>query len=233
VTSIGLGPDGPAAPADPAGESRPSAARRWARRGYRAAACLVVLGVLALGISAGRVWHVARHDARPASDAIVVLGASQFDGRPSPVFAARLAHAAALYGAGVAPVVVTVGGSRPGDRDTEGAAGKRWLVGRGLPAPATVAVGTGTDTLSSMRAVAEVAGEQGWRSVVIVTDPWHSLRARTMARDLGLTAQTSPTRQGPTVRTREAQARYIVREAAGYLYYKLFGSSPQRGPDAF
>ena len=108
--------------------------------------------------SAGRIWWVARHDDRPTSDAIVVLGASQFNGRPSPVLEARLDHALDLYNGDVAPVVVTVGGSRPGDRYTEGNAGRRWLVDHGVCAADAVAVEKGADTLDSLRAVADARG---------------------------------------------------------------------------
>jgi len=104
---------------------------RWAVR------LVVAVLLLAVGVFAGTatlVWWVARHDSRPQSDAIVVLGASQFDGRPSSVFTARLDHAVALYDARVAPYVVTVGGSQPGDRFTEAAAGKAWLAEHGVPA---------------------------------------------------------------------------------------------------
>jgi uncharacterized SAM-binding protein YcdF (DUF218 family) len=198
---------------------------------FRRLVALVLLAVLAvLGGTAARVWWVARQDARPVSDAIVVLGASQFDGRPSAVFRARLDHAADLYDAGVAPVVVTVGGGQPGDRTTEGAAGAAYLSGKGVKA---LAVGEGSDTLQSLRALDRVYAERGWRTAVLVTDPWHSLRARRMATDLGLDAVTSPTRSGPAVQTRSTELRYIARETAAYLYYRAFHRSSDAGPDAF
>ena len=179
----------------------------------------IVLGcLLVVGGTATTIWWVARQDDRPVSDAIVVLGASQFDGRPSSVFEARLEHAKSLFEQGVAPRVVTVGGGAPGDRTTEGESGARYLEQRGVEA---VAVAEGRDTLESLEAVEELLAEQGWESVVLVTDPWHALRSRTMARGLGLTAESSPTRAGPSVRTRGTQFRYIMRETAAYLYYEL------------
>ena len=202
---------------------------RWAARTL---AALVVLVLLVLLVTAGRIWWVARHDDRRTSDVIVVLGAAQFDGRPSSIFTARLDHAADLYADKVARRVITVGGNRAGDRFTEAAAGKAWLADHGVPADRTVAVETGSDTLSSMRAVAEKMRTEGWKTAVIVTDPWHSLRTRSMARSEGIDAVTSPTRHGPAVRTRGTELRYIARETLGYLYFLVLRRSSDSGPNA-
>jgi uncharacterized SAM-binding protein YcdF (DUF218 family) len=175
------------------------------------------------------VWWTARQDDRTRSDVIVVLGAAQFDGRPSSVFKARLQHARALYEDGVAPRVVTVGGGAPGDRTTEAEAGAAFLRARDVEA---VAVPEGRNTLQSMQAVEELMVEKDWQTAILVTDPWHALRTRTMARDSGIDAQTSPTRAGPSVRTRGTQVRYIARETLAYLYYKALGRSGESGPSA-
>lgn len=206
--------------------------RRLLRRLLLGTAALVVLVLLVTGFVAVRVWQVARLDSRAEVDAIVVLGASQFDGRPSEIFQARLDHAAALYDAGVAPVVVTVGGNRQGDRFTEAAAGGHYLRDRGVPGDAVVEVGEGSDTLGSLRAVADVAGRRSWERVVLVTDPWHSYRARSMAGSVGLSARTSPARTGPVVRSRAVELRYILRETAAYLYWRLGLPSGRRAPNA-
>jgi uncharacterized SAM-binding protein YcdF (DUF218 family) len=181
----------------------------------------VLVVAFLVGGTALRVWYVARADDRRPVDAVVVLGAAQYDGEPSSVFAARLRHAEVLYDDGLAPRIVTTGGSRAGDAYTEAEAGRRYLIGRGVPPAAVVAVGEGTDTLGSLRAADARARHDGWNTALVVSDPWHSLRARTMARDSGLAAWTSPTRTGPVVRTRETQARYIVRETAAMLYYTI------------
>lgn len=199
---------------------------RWARR-LVTALVLAVLGVLLW--TAGSIWWTARQDDRPTSDAIVVLGASQFDGRPSSVFKARLQHARSLYEADVAPRVITVGGGAPGDRTTEAQAGAAFLRERGVE---VVAVPEGRNTLQSVQAVEELMAENGWETAVLVTDPWHSLRARAMARDAGIDAETSPTRAGPSVRTRGTQVRYIARETLAYLYYRVLGRSGESGPNA-
>lgn len=184
---------------------------------------VVALGLLAVVLlvagTAARVWAVARGDDRRASDVIVVLGASQYDGRPSSVLEARLEHARELFEEGVAPRVITVGGNREGDRFTEASAGKTYLNARGVPS--VIAVGEGGNTLESIEALEEVMDRNGWTTAVLVTDPWHSLRSRRMATDHGIDAVTSPTRSGPSVRTRGTQVRYVARETAGYLYYRL------------
>jgi uncharacterized SAM-binding protein YcdF (DUF218 family) len=164
-----------------------------------------------------RVWWTARQDQRPHSDVLIVLGASQYNGTPSPVLKARLAHALVLYRAGVAPRIVTVGGKRPGDRFTEAASGKDWLRARGVPTSAVVAVESGTDTWNSLQAVDAEMDRRGWDTAVIVTDPWHSFRSREMARHLEIKAATSPTRSGPVVQQRYTEERYVVRESVAYL----------------
>ncbi|MGF7237538.1 MAG: YdcF family protein [Frankia sp.] len=207
---------------------------RWWRWALRFVAAAVIFVVLVLGATAFQVWHVGREDSRPKSDTLVVLGASQYNGRPSEVFQARLAHARDLYQAGVAPRIITVGGSQRGDAYTEAQAGADWLAEHGVPRSALVAVGQGADTLVSLRAVAVTMNQHRWRTAVIVTDPWHSLRSRQMARDLHIKAVTSPVHTGPAVRGRGTEARYIGRETMGYLFYRLFhrASPPGAAPAA-
>ncbi|MFW5419553.1 YdcF family protein [Nocardiopsis sp. CNT-189] len=223
----GGGPDG-----DPFDEPEP-APRRGGRRSRprprirlgRIIAVVLLIAVALPPATWGWVWWTARQDERPASDAIVVLGASQYNGTPSPIFQARLQHAADLYRSGVAPMVVTVGGNQPGDNYTEGGSGRDWLVEQGIPADAVVAVETGSNTLRSLEAVSGVFDDQGWDSTVIVTDPWHSLRSRIMAEDQGMEAGTSPVRSGPAVLERKTQLWYITRETGSLWYYWLFGDS--------
>jgi uncharacterized SAM-binding protein YcdF (DUF218 family) len=210
---------------------RPGRFRRHRRKIRRVLSALLVLCLAALAVfvwTAFRVWKVAREDHRGTVDAIVVLGASQFDGRPSPIFAARLSHAKELYDDGVAPRIMTLGGGAPGDRFTEGGSGARWLRDHGVPATAVTAVEEGRNTIDSLEAATPKLISQGVRSIVVVSDPWHSLRSRTIARDLGFTASTSPTRSGPAVRTRATQFRYILRETGAYLLYRTLGDVPHR-----
>ncbi|OLF08325.1 hypothetical protein BLA60_23090 [Actinophytocola xinjiangensis] len=198
-------------------DPRPRPAFRFVRR---LLVGIVLIGALVVGGTSFRVWQVARVDDQTSADVVIVLGAAQYDGRPSKVLEARLRKARNLYEQGVAKHIVTTGGRQPGDEYTEAEAGVIWLTGQGVPEDAVIGVGTGRDTLGSMRAAAEEAADQGWRTAVIVSDPWHSLRARTMADDLGLEARTSPTHSGPIVQTRATQIRYILRETAALLYYR-------------
>jgi uncharacterized SAM-binding protein YcdF (DUF218 family) len=201
---------GPVTPEEP----RP--VRRFLRR--------LVLGVLLIGIlvvggTSFRVWQVARGDDRATADVVLVLGAAQYAGTPSKVLEARLRHAKTLYDEGVAPYIVTTGGNQPGDTYTEASAGVRWLTEQGVPENRIIAIGEGNDTLGSLKAAARSIHDRGWQTAVIVSDPWHSLRARTMASDVGLDAWTSPTHSGPIVQTRQTQVRYIFYETAALLYY--------------
>jgi uncharacterized SAM-binding protein YcdF (DUF218 family) len=203
----------------------------WAGRlvvrvlGAALAAVLLLIGSTALAI-----WWTARQDARPGSDAIVVLGSAQYNGVPSSIFEARLEHALDLYEEGVAPVIVTVGGKAAGDEFTEAEAGREYLAEAGVPDDALLAVQEGVDTLESMRAVATEFDGRGWSTALLVTDPWHAMRAERMAEDAGLETGSSPTRQGPAVQTRTTQFKYILRETAAYLLYRVTGESVAGAP---
>ena len=196
----------------------------------RVVGALVLAVVLLVVSTATAIWWTARQDAQPASDAIVVLGSAQYNGVPSSIFEARLEHALALWEDGVAPVVVTVGGKAAGDQFTEAEAGRAYLIDAGVPEESLLAVPEGVDTLESMRAVGAAYRERGWSSAVLVTDPWHAMRAERMAEDAGVSAESSPTRQGPAVQTRATQFRYILRETAAYLFYRVTGESVAGAP---
>ena len=196
----------------------------------RVVGAAVLAFLLLITSTALAIWWNARQDSRPSSDAIVVLGSAQYNGVPSSIFAARLEHALDLYRQGVAPTIVTVGGKAAGDEFTEAEAGRDYLAQAGVPDDALLAVQEGVDTLESMRAVSAAFDERGWHSAVLVTDPWHAMRAQRMAQDSGIEAVSSPTRQGPAVQTRATQFRYILRETAAYLLYRATGHSVAGAP---
>ena len=197
----------------------PTRRRSRVRTGVGAVLALLALLALVLpALAAAQVVLASRQDDRTPTDAIVVLGAAQFNGRPSPVLEARLAHAAELHAEDVAPEVVTVGGNQPGDRTTEAEVGADWLTGEGVPRGDVTAVPVGHDTLSSLTAVAEVMARRGWTSATIVTDPAHEARSLAMARALGIDAHGSPTTSGSGS---SLTLDYVVRETSGLLYFWL------------
>ena len=163
---------------------------RLVRVAVRLGLVLAAAATLYLGATAWQVWRAARQDQAAPADAIVVLGAAQYDGRPSPVYRARLDHAAELFEQDVAPVVVLTGGKQPGDRFTEAAAGAGYLAAHGVPEEALVLESGGSDSWTSLQAAARVLGDR--RRVVLVTSPYHALRTRHIAAEVGLEGRSSP-----------------------------------------
>ena len=195
----------------------------------RVVGLLVAISLMYGCISVAQVWWVGRSDQARSVDAIVVLGVAQYDGRPSPQLQARLDHALALWQEGLAPLVITTGGNQPGDRFTEAETSANYLI-EGLPdSSADVAVpaesivqeNSGSTTRESLIAVHNIMQDRGLHSVLIVTDPYHSLRSRLIAQDLGLVAYISPTRTSP-LRGASAVSRH-VREALGVAVAHLIG----------
>ena len=181
-------------------------------------AVLVTAVVVLPLVAVTRVVSAARQDDRSPSDVVIVLGAAQFNGRPSPVLEARLDHAKTLYREGVAKNVLTVGANQPGDRTTEAAVGADWLMSAGVPRADVTAVPLGHDTLSSLTAVAHLMADRGWTSATLVTDPAHEARSLAMARALGIAAHGSPTQTGSGS---SLTLEYVVRETEGLLYFWL------------
>ncbi len=195
--------------------------RRWPRRVLLGVVLVVVLALGYYLISLYQVWDTGRSDQARPVDAIVVLGAAQYDGRPSPQLGARLDHVIELWPQGLAPLVVGTGGSRPGDRFTEAEASAQYLVERGIPESAIVLANEGSDTFSSLEATATVLRERGLGTVLLVTDPYHSLRSRLIAEEVGLRSYVSPT---PTsVVTGQASLRRHLQEAGGVALGRIVG----------
>lgn len=191
-----------------------------------------LLGLLALGLLGGlvvvgyaafRVWQQGEVDDRRPVDAIVVLGAAQFDGRPSAVFTARLDHAVSLYRAGFAPYLVVTGGRAPGDRVSEAAAARAYAERHGVPGEAILAEDRGRDTLSSMRGVGRVLRDHELRSALFVSDRMHMLRVLRMAGDEGIEAHGSPTTTSPADATTRERLRALGHELGGLASYLFIG----------
>ena len=197
--------------------------RGWTWKKWLLVGCLAVVGICLLyyAVTLIQVVRAGRQTDPDPAEAIVVLGAAQYDGRPSPQLAARLDHALELYEEGVAPVVMVTGGNQPGDRFTEAEASANYLVDRGVPESAIMREDAGRTTYESLSAAADQLLAAGRDEVVIVTDPYHSLRSRLIAEEVGLDASLSPT---PTsVVTGWSSFRRELEEAAGVALGRIIG----------
>lgn len=183
---------------------------------------LVAAVVVYLAVTFVQVWTSShRDDPRPA-DAIVVLGAAQYNGRPSPVLQARLDHAISLYRDGVAPLVVVTGGRQSGDRVTEAKASADYLIARGVPDTAIRREVQGGDTWESLAAAARFLGRDGAENVVLVSDPYHNHRVAAIASEAGLSpVGVSP--QTQVVPEGSAGAAALARETLGVAVGRLIG----------
>lgn len=172
----------------------------------------VLAAVIVYTISLVMVLVVSQQDERRPVDAIVVLGAAQYNGRPSPVLRARLNHALSLYREQLAPLVVVTGGIGRGDTTSEAVVGQRYLVSHGIPQGAVVAQGEGRTTKASMSAVTTWLHGRGLRRVLLVSDPFHMFRLRLEAHRTGLEAFTSPTGSSPISDNPVLELRYLFAE---------------------
>lgn len=171
---------------------------------------------------ASQIWWTAHHPSIKQSDAIVVLGAAQDNGVPTPILAERITQARLAYESGLAPLIITVGGGQKGDRYTEAAASRKSLLSQHLPAAHLVAIPIGKDTLTSTVAYVSYMKLKGLKSVIISTDPYHCYRAMAEARDLGISATCAEAQSGPGS-LKATGLRYIIRETGAYLAYETVG----------
>lgn len=171
------------------------------------AALLVYLGAFVAVVVASR------QDQRRPADAIVVLGAAQYNGKPSPVLKARLDHGVELYRAGLAPVVVVTGGIGDGDRESEATVSRRYLVSNGVPLEAVVVRPEGRSTEASMMSVAAWLKDHDHRRVLLVSDPFHMCRLRLEARRMGIEPYSSPTATSPISANLRLELPYLASEA--------------------
>ena len=186
---------------------------------------VALVAVVLVGGSAVTVWRAAHHDGAAdtdRADAIVVLGAAQYNGVPSPVFQGRLDHAVLLWNQGRADLVITVGSKQPGDSHTEAESGAAYLEQHGVPADKIVALPIGHTTYQSLQAATHEMTRRDLTSAFLVSDPWHNARLDAMGSDLGIEAYPSATwtSADTSVITR---GKEYARETFAYLYYRLFG----------
>lgn len=186
---------------------RSSGSIGW-RLTYTAIAVVAAMWIVSLAFVI--VWE--QLDTRRAAHAIVVLGAAQYDGRPSPVLRARIDHAVTLWRRGLAPTLVVTGGRGPGDTTTEAAVARRYAMAHGVPASAIVVEGKSRSTSESLRIVSLMMGKER-RDVILVSDPFHMLRLAILARRFGLNPRTSPTRTSPITANHSEYWRYTMQES--------------------
>ena len=172
---------------------------------------VVVVALWLLALGAVIAWG--SRDRAKASDAIVVLGAAQYWGKPSPVLKARLDHAVGLWRRGLAPRVVLTGGVGVGDTTSEAAVSRKYVLGEGIPDSAILLETTGRTTRESLKSVATLLRSGGRRSVILVSDPFHMLRLDILARRFGLVPYTSPTRTSPISANTGETWRYYINES--------------------
>jgi uncharacterized SAM-binding protein YcdF (DUF218 family) len=189
-------------------------------RGFFRGLLLSAISVAALaGLVCGLIVIQGRRDEARQSGAVVVLGTAQWNGGPSPMLRARLDHALDLYRRGIIGKIILTGGAAAGATLSEAAAGKRYLLERRLPPEALLLDERSTTTWENLQNAATLARANGISSVLLVSDPFHMLRALKMARDLGLVAYASPTHTSPISGNGAEEAYTMVREAWAYLVY--------------
>ncbi len=190
------------------------------------------VGALAIVLAAGaattfRIWQQGEQDEQRPADAIVVLGAAQYDGRPSPVLAARLAHAVELWHAGLASTFVVTGGRIPGDTTTEAAVARKYAIDHGVPADAIIGEDEARNTLTSMRSVAVLLKDRGLHTALFVSDPTHMLRVLRMAADLGIEGYGSPTHSSPAMADPVSRLEATIHELGALGVYFVTGGDPE------
>lgn len=190
---------------------------------------VAAVGCLAVGVVATyatlRIWEQGLRDDQRSVDAIVVMGAAQYDGRPSPVFAARLDHAIELFHAGVAKHLIVTGGKAVGDRTTEAASARAYAIAHGVPAGAILGEDASRTTLESIRAVGQVLRAHGFAGAVFVSDRPHMLRVLRMAADDGISAWGSPTRTSPIEHDPTGEIDATLHELGALAQYFLVGGA--------
>ena len=194
---------------------------RWFRLGWKIALGVVVVLALYVGGTFIQVWQASRDDQAQAAGAIVVMGAAQYNGDPSPVFEARLDHGRELYELGLSDVVVVTGGRQEGDEFSEAQAGALWLQEHGVPEEALRLEVQGRNSWESLAASARFLEDDGIDDVMIVSDPFHSKRLEEIASEVGLEAFVSPTQDSPV--TGVAELRAMARETAAVSVGRLIG----------
>ncbi len=198
-----------------------SARRRHSQRWLLWLVLVLGLAVLAfIGISAIRIDREAGLQQAHRADAIVVFGAAEYSGRPSPVYRARLDHAFELYKRGLAPLVITTGGSGEDPSYSEGGVGRDYLIRRGIPESSLIAETQGADTAQSAERVGVILRRNGLRTCVAVSDEYHVFRIRKLLEHEGVQVYVAP-RPGSRPHSGGQRFLAVLREAVSYTAWRL------------
>jgi len=168
----------------------------------------------------GQIQWYANRDMAVPSDAIAVFGAAEYDGRPSPVFRARLDHAESLYSRGIAPLIITLGGDG-GDQYSEGRVGEEYLVGAGVPDSDIIAETESTSTDESVHRLAIIARTNNLQRIVVVSDGTHLFRIHQICAANGLNVLTSPRPRVPIEKSSSDRRERIQHEILSYTLWRL------------
>ena len=168
------------------------------------------------------IYAVGHADSKQSADAVVVMGAAQYDGTPSPLLESRLQHALDVYDSGRVMFIAVTGGKMPGDRFTEAAASRRWLVDRGVPENVILQEDQGRSTWESLSNLAAVLNSHDISHVLVSTDRWHMQRSLLSLRELGIHAEPSATTTSPLQGVKRAWGKY-VKETVGVTLGRIIG----------
>jgi len=177
--------------------------------------------LLSLGMLCCQIYRQAQADEATEADVIIVLGAAQWGGQPSPVLRARLDHAICLYKKGYAPALILTGGVGEGEVLSEAEVAKEYVLKYSIPESAIFMEQEGRISLQSIRAAKQIMDRQGMNSAILVSDPFHMMRILKMAKDMGIEAYGSPTRTSPISKNKRVEFRHVLGESVLYIEYLL------------
>lgn len=185
-------------------------------------ASLIFIFFLLFGFLISRIYFFSNSDEAQTAEAIVVLGASQWNGKPSPLFKSRLDHALFLYRDNISQKIILTGGISKNEKISESQVGKTYLKNRGVPDRDIFIEEVGRTSLQSLKEVVKILNYSNLESVILVSDGFHEMRLKKMAKDLGIAAFSSPVADGPLKNNKMAEFKYVLREGVVYILYLLF-----------
>lgn len=168
-----------------------------------------------------KIYSTAKIDMAEKADAIAVLSAAQYAGKPSPVYKARLDKAIELFKLEMAPAIITTGGVSSGGEISEGAVGKKYLISNGIPANNIISDEKSLTTNENIKEIAFIALDNNFKKIIVVSDPFHMYRAMLIAKEFNLDLIPSPTRNSPVTKNSMLEYKYMARETAGVMLQQL------------